>query len=761
MSATAAQSGTSPTTGGTGGQSPNEGVTLNAGGGGSGGGAGGAGAGGGGGGGGGSGGGGGGGGYNYNYVPAEYPAGSAGGNGGQGGTGGSGGVGASGGNGGNGGNGGGGIELLAGGALTFVSSTLDVSGAAGSAPTTGPGTAGAATTNGLATSAVTVADVAPAITGLQAPAVTNEGGTVSISGAIVDPGLLDNETVQVVWGDNTSSAATVDEATRTFTASHTYLNNPAGIATGGAFAITATATDDVGETGNASTSAVVNNVPPTPTNLQLSSTTVSLGQPVTLTGKIGDPGTLDGESAVVTWGDGTKSTVTVDQASRTFSIAHTYTSITGASQTLPIVVTATDSDGGVGSASLSVGVTASAPTLASLAFTPSTVNEGGVATLAGTIAGLPVADAATVAIIWGDGSTRSVSLAAGTTSFAINHTFLDNPTGQPSGGTYVARATVTDTNSSLSVTAAASVTVNNVAPVITSFTDASSSTNKVPVGQALGYSLVFTDPGVLDTHTVTIGWGDGSQASVYTISAGQLTFAPTHTYTKAGTFYVTVALVDKDGAAAAGKATVAYVGAAPTPVSTTAVRSLNLTSVPASTAVASTAAVSTAPETTATISGTTTSAATPATAVRSLSSTATPASRAAASTAALSMAPETTATTSGMTTSAATITTAAPTTVSNAARAQSAAPATTAPSSKPAAKSAILAALAMDKSDAETIRLITTRDIRIVSNAPPPRPALPAPQLFDDESGTMLDGLPGHSDVDLSKLSPDAEWIML
>ena len=412
------------------------------------------------------------------------------------------------------------------------------------------------------------------------------------------------------------------------------------------------------------TSAVVNNVAPTPTGLSLSSSTVAVGQPVTLSGKITDPGILDGESAVVTWGDGTKSTVTVDPATRTFSIAHIYGSTTGASQSFPIVVTATDSDGGVGSASLSVAVTASAPRLASLAFTPSTVNEGSVATLAGTIAGLPVADAATVAIVWGDGTTQSVSLAAGMTSFSINHTFLDNPTGQPTNGSFSASATLTDLQSTLSASASASVTVNNVAPVITSFTNASASTNKTPIGQAMAYSLVFTDPGALDTHTVTIGWGDGSQASTYTVAAGQLTFNPTHTYAKTGTFYVTVALVDKDGASAAGKATVAYVGGVPTAA-----------------AFATTATPTTTATTTATPTTTATAATTPATTPATATATPTTTSATYSSMAASSLATTSSATaTPAVTTSSAS---AAPIKVKTAAATQATPKVTAASGSKP------------------------------------------------------------------------------
>jgi hypothetical protein len=553
---------------------------------------------------------------------------------------------------------------------------------------------------GSASASVTVADVAPVISSLSKPAAINEGGAVTVTGAVTDPGVLDNETVQVVWGDGSTSAATVNETTRAFTATHTYLNNPAGEPTGGAFAITATATDDVGETGSAATGAVVNNVPPSVVGLALSPTAAGVGQPVTLTGKITDPGILDGESAVVTWGDGTTSAATVDQTTRTFSAVHTYASIAGTSQTLPITVTATDSDGGKGSASTSITVTAAAPSLASLAFTPASINEGSSTVLSGAISGLGALDPATVAVTWGDGATQTVSLAAGTTSFAISHIYLDNPAGEPVG-TFTASATVTDSLSKLSASAAATVTVANVAPVITSFTDASSPTSKAPAGVPLSYSLAFTDPGALDTHTVTIGWGDGTKASVYTLPAGQLTFAPTHTYAKAGSYYVTVALVDKDGGAAPSKAAFAYIGAPPVMAVGAAA--------PAVTAGAAAIPASVAP------------------------------APAEAASAPVSGPP-------------------AP-----APAAKPAAAAATRPSSAGSAGSPVLAALAIDLPADDVIRLVRSSAIRITDQTPV-APSLPAPQLLDDEDGSLADGpLPGLVEPTMIawNLGPEQDWIML
>lgn len=419
--------------------------------------------------------------------------------------------------------------------------------------------------DGSASTSVTVEDVPPTVSDLALSRGTiNEGGTVTLTGAVTDPGVLDNETVEVTWGDGSTSPAAINETTRLFSASHTYLSNPAGEPTGGSFPITATATatDDVGETGSAATSVIVDNVPPSVIGLMLNSGTVNAGQPLTITGTVTDPGVLDTEAVVVSWGDETTSVATVDQTTRTFSAIHTFasTSSGAAPVTFPIVATATDSDGGTGSAGTSVVVDNVAPTLTGLAFTPSSINEGGSTTLSATIGG-DASDADLVAITWGDRTTTSQVIAAAATSFSIAHVYADNPAGQPVGA-FTASATVTDVANTLSVNGSAAVTAANVAPAITSFTNSSSATSKVPSGLPVGFNLTFTDPGVLDTHTVIIGWGDGIRATTYNLAAGVLSTELSHTYTKPGTYYVTVQVEDKDGGVSGGKATFAYVGAA-------------------------------------------------------------------------------------------------------------------------------------------------------------------------------------------------------
>ena len=49
-------------------------------------------------------------------------------------------------------------------------------------------------------------------------------------------------------------------------------------------------------------------------------------------------------------------------------------------------------------------------------------------------------------------------------------------------------------------------------------------------GSAVTLSGAFSDPGLGDTHTLEIDWGDGTPAQVLAITDGDRVFDVTHTY---------------------------------------------------------------------------------------------------------------------------------------------------------------------------------------------------------------------------------------
>ena len=198
-----------------------------------------------------------------------------------------------------------------------------------------------------------------------------------------------------------------------------------------------------------------------------------------------------------------------------------------------------------------------APSQPVLHLSAATLPENGTAVLSGSFTDPGALDTHTVQIEWGDDSTpTTLELAAGVTSIPdTTHQYLDNRLG---GVSYPITVSVTDKDGYVSPLATIDVTVTNVPPSEVELDVSVSLIDKVG---SMTLSGSFTDPGVLDTHTVQIEWGDGSTPTTLNLAAG-VTSIPvtTHQYPDNpygqpnDSFPISVTVVDKDGGSAIASA---------------------------------------------------------------------------------------------------------------------------------------------------------------------------------------------------------------
>jgi hypothetical protein len=188
--------------------------------------------------------------------------------------------------------------------------------------------------------------------------------------------------------------------------------------------------------------------------------------------------------------------------------------------------------------------TNTAPTVS--AGNDATIDEGGTFSQSGSFTD-PDANSWTATVNYGDGSGVQALTLVGK-AFSLSHLYADN-------GTYTVTVSVND--GTAAGTDDLSVTVNNVAPVVSAGADAG-----VSQGGTLTQSGSFTDPGA-DTWTATVDYGDGSGVHPLTLNPNK-TFNLSHLYANAGTFTVTVTVTDDESATGSDQITVTINNVPPT-----------------------------------------------------------------------------------------------------------------------------------------------------------------------------------------------------
>ena len=273
-----------------------------------------------------------------------------------------------------------------------------------------------------------------------------EGGAINVSGTVVSSDENDTNTVSLNWGDGSAPTTIVLPVGQdTFSTSHTYLNNPAGVGSEN-YTITGSVTNQYDQVGYASASVTVNKVAPqfTAADLSLSPTTANEGDTITLSGQFTDPDALSSYTVTIDWGDGSTPTVLSELDGQvvpsatpglyTYSTTHQYLSnppgeLTGGSYAINVSV----SDGvNTTSAGTSIVVNNAAPTVR----IESAGNEGSATiTLTADVTDLDPLATDTVAWTLTQGGTVTQTGTGSTFSFA-------NP-----GGILVGTVTATVTSS--------------------------------------------------------------------------------------------------------------------------------------------------------------------------------------------------------------------------------------------------------------------------------------------------------------------------
>ncbi len=165
------------------------------------------------------------------------------------------------------------------------------------------------------------------------------------------------------------------------------------------------------------------------------------------------------------------------------------------------------------------------------------IDEGGTATVATTFSDPGLLDTHTAWIDWGDGNAGPsvLSQASGGGNLNPSHVYVED-------GVYSVTVVITDDDGGIGFDKV-DVTVLNVPPTVSAAGDT------INEGASAAVTATFTDPGILDTHTATIDWGDGTPPEPVVVDqgAGSGSLEGSHGYGDNGVYNVTVAVTDDDG----------------------------------------------------------------------------------------------------------------------------------------------------------------------------------------------------------------------
>lgn len=400
---------------------------------------------------------------------------------------------------------------------------------------------------------VTVNNVAP-VFDLGPDTAIDEGDTYTVIGNFTDVAAdIATATATVDYGDG-SGVQPLALTGNAFTLNHVYANQ-------GSFLVTVSISDGDGGITNDTLTVIVANVLPSLVAASTVPVSILEGSSTNLTIDFADPGVNDVHTATIDWGDGNITAGTVDQVTNRVTGSHVYAN--EGSYTISYSI----NDGtGTFNASFGTPVTVAnvLPTVGAITGT-STVAEGSNASISVGFTDPGTLDVHTALINWGDGNITAGVVDQVTNTVTGTHTYVNN-----NAAPYQVTVIVNDGVGNSAPSAAFPITVTNVQPTI----DAGAVING-DEGSTVTLAATFVDPGLADTHTATIDWGDGSPVVSGTVNEILRTISGGHIYDNDGTYTVIVTVTDGESAVVSDTTTAVIADVPPTVIITgpaTAVR---------------------------------------------------------------------------------------------------------------------------------------------------------------------------------------------
>ncbi|MCP4356886.1 MAG: hypothetical protein GY796_02575 [Chloroflexi bacterium] len=356
----------------------------------------------------------------------------------------------------------------------------------------------------------------------------DEGAPAQLTHTFADAGMLDTHTAVVDWGDGSAADnGTIGllNGSNVVTSTHRYADN-------GDYTAQICVTDDDDETDCNDIPVTIFNVPPV-VNAgvdQSINTSLSLAP-----AEFNDLGMMDTHTATVSWGDGitVSGVVTEYLGSGIISATHIYTQ----SGVFDVAVCVTDNDGAAGCDVMTVTTTTEIEAPFVTVWHQNTVDEGDTITHTLTFSQSNAAYSHTGTVDWGDGlGTRPLTITNDSGRFGLAYLSYI----YPDDDVYTATFTICN-DGQVCASVGALETVVNVPPIVDAGPD------QVVSSTVTLSAVVFTDTGVLDTHTAVIDWGDGiTETGLVTETGGAGIVVGTHTYAQAGVYIVEVCVTDDE-----------------------------------------------------------------------------------------------------------------------------------------------------------------------------------------------------------------------